>query len=232
MKPHARPARAGIASRPATGRRADTAFPVEGTAALSPLYPSAESLPETTPSDGDALDDYLTEPVRTRTAEQRRAADEAAGRRAAEREADAASAANRRKLRVAPPLPVSVARAPFVAMLLGIVVAGVVGILVLNTMINANQFRLNNLQSRQAGLDQQEQGLKEQLAHQQAPGSLVAAAKCLGLVPAGALAYIKMPNGQLVGVPQPASRTPSVTHQATSSDESTAQCIDDVMNGN
>ena len=34
-----------------------------------------------------------------------------------------------------------------------LVVAGVVGILVLTAMINANQFRLNNLQSQQAGLD-------------------------------------------------------------------------------
>jgi hypothetical protein len=219
MKPNARPARAGVATREAVARRrVDAAYPTEGSAALAPQF----------------ADDHLIdiEPVRTRSSEERRAADEAAERRAAEREANAASVANRRKLRVAPPMPVAVAKAPFVAMLLAIVVAGVVGILVLNTMINANQFRLNNLQSQQAGLDQQEQGLKEQLAHQQAPGSLVAAGKCLGLVPAGALAYLKMPNGQLVGVPQPATKTPSVTHQATSSDESTAQCIDDVMDGN
>ena len=64
-------------------------------------------------------------------------------------------------------------------------------------MINANQFRLNNLQSQQAGLNQQEQPLQEKLAQQQSPGSLVAAANKLGLVPAGTLAYIKMPNGKL-----------------------------------
>src|SRR5690349_6810564 len=41
-------------------------------------------------------------------------------------------------LTVAPPAPVSVPRAPFVALVLVVVVAGVMGILVLNTKINEN----------------------------------------------------------------------------------------------
>src|SRR6266536_684233 len=49
------------------------------------------------------------------------------------------------RLRVAPPAPVSAPRAPFVAMLLVVVVAGVLGILVLNTKINENAFRLGAL---------------------------------------------------------------------------------------
>jgi hypothetical protein len=117
---------------------------------------------------------------------------------------------------VAPPLPVTVARAPFIAMLCGVVVAGVVGILVLTAKINANQFRLDNLQSQQAGLDQQEQQLQEAIAVQQAPGNLVAAAKKLGLVPAGTLAYITLPNGKVYGLPQPASTATSVTAQSGS----------------
>jgi hypothetical protein len=207
-------------------RRAGVAYPTVGAAALAPVYE--------TEADRDFIDpSEIVEPVRSRTAAQRRAADEAAARRAAQRDADAAASTSRKRLRVAPPLPVSVARAPFVAGLIAIVVLGVVGILVLNTMINANQFRLNNLQTQQAGLDKQEQGLKEKLAHQQAPGSLVAAAKCLGLVPAGSLAYIKMPNGAVVGAPAPATRSASVTHQpAADDDPSIAACIDDAMEGN
>lgn len=231
MKTNARPTRPGMvdqSSARTTRRRgaAARAYPTEGSAALTPIYE--------TEVDGDFVDGTeVAEPVRTRTAAQRKAADEAAARRAAQRDASAASIAARRRLRVAPPLPVSVARAPFVASLIGIVVLGVIGILVLNTMINANQFRLNNLQTQQSGLDKQEQGLKDKLAHQQAPGSLVAAAKCLGLVPAGSLAYIKMPNGAFVGAPAPATRSTSVTHQpAADDDPSIAACIDDAMDGN
>jgi type II secretory pathway pseudopilin PulG len=178
-------------------------YPVDGSAALAVV-----------PEEVD-FDDLG--PVRSRTVEEREAADARAAQRAADRAAGRSATESRRRLLVAPPLPVNVARAPFVAMLIGIVVVGVVGILVLTTMINANQFRLNDLQNKQAGLNQTEQQLQQNLAQQESPGSLVAAAHKLGLVPAGTLAYIQMPDGSVVGVPQPAAKTPSVTAQTGSS---------------
>jgi hypothetical protein len=178
-------------------------FPVDGSAALAAV-----------PADVDVDVDGLG-PMRSRTVAEREAADARAAQRAADRAAGRSTAESRRRLLVAPPLPVNVARAPFVAMLIGIVVFGVVGILVLTTMINANQFRLNDLQNRQAGLNQQEQQLQQNLTQQESPGSLVAAAHKLGLVPAGTLAYIQMPDGSVVGVPQPAAKTPSVTAQTS-----------------
>jgi hypothetical protein len=159
----------------------------------------------------------LDEPLRVRTVEEREEADRRAAERAANRAAGRADLESRRRLRVAPPLPVTVARAPFVAMLCVVVVAGVVGILVLTARINANQFRLNNMQSQQAGLNQQEQSLQETLSQQQSPGNLVAAAKKLGLVPAGTIAYITLPNGKVYGLPQPSSKVPSVTAQTGTS---------------
>ena len=116
-------------------------------------------------------------------------------------------------LRVAPPAPVTVARAPFVALVLVVVVAGVLGILVLNTKINENAFRLSHLQSQRSTLNQQEQQLDQQLAALDSPNSLAAAARRLGLVPAGTPAFITMPDGTVVGVPQPATGLPSVTGQ-------------------
>jgi hypothetical protein len=171
------------------------AYPTAGSSALAPTYE----------------DDVRAEPIRTRSAEERAAADERAAKRVADREAGRVNIESRRRLRIAPPMPVNVARAPFVAFLIFIVIAGVVGILVLNTMINANQFRLNHLQDRQATLDQQQQQLQQNLAKQESPGSLVANARKLGLVPAGTLAYIQMPDGTLVGLPGPASDTTSAS---------------------
>jgi len=167
-------------SAPAKGR---VAYPTSGSGALAPIF----------------RDDEFDEPVRTRTAAERAEADERAARRAADR----AGVKDRRRLRVAPPLPVNVARAPFVALLIGLVVVGVVGILVLNTAINANQFRLNHLQSQQANLDQQEDQLKQNLDQLESPGSLLAAARSLGLVPAQSVTFLTLPNGQTVGAPQP-----------------------------
>ena len=108
-------------------------------------------------------------------------------------------------LRVAPPAPVTVARAPFVALVLVVVVAGVLGILVLNTKINENAFTLSHLQDQQSALDQQEQQLDQHLAVLEAPNSLAAAAARFGLIPSGTPAYLPLPNGQTVGVPQPAA---------------------------
>jgi len=116
-------------------------------------------------------------------------------------------------LRVTPPAPVSVPRAPFVLLVLTLVIGGVLGILLLHTKIAENAFRLNDLQQRQAMLDQQQARLERELADKAASGSLEAAAKKLGLVPAGDPAYVRMPDGQVFGVPRPATGRPSVTSQ-------------------
>lgn len=120
------------------------------------------------------------------------------------------------RLRVAPPLPVMVPRAPFIALILVLVVGGVLGILVLNTKINENSFRLDDLRREQANLDQKQQELEQQLAYYESPNNLEAAACKLGLVSAGAPAFIRLPDGQVTGVPQPASGETCVSSQQTS----------------
>ena len=106
---------------------------------------------------------------------------------------------------VAAPLPIALPRAPFLILILALVVAGVLGVLVLNTKINENSFRLNDLRNNQAALDLQEQQLQRDLADRESPGNLRAAATRLGLVPAGTPAFINLPDGRVVGVPQPAA---------------------------
>jgi outer membrane murein-binding lipoprotein Lpp len=119
----------------------------------------------------------------------------------------------RPKLRLAPSLPVSGPRVPFIVMIVVLVIAGVVGILALNQKINENAFELDKLRAQQAQLDRQEQNLDEEIALKESPGNLAAAARKLGLVPAGAPAFIRLPDGKIVGVPQPANGQPSITSQ-------------------
>jgi hypothetical protein len=104
----------------------------------------------------------------------------------------------------APALPVALPKTPFLLLLVGLVVVGVVGVLVLNTKINESSFRLDSLRSTQGALDLQEQQLQQQLDELSSPGNLRAAATRLGLVPAGTPAFISLPDGHVVGVPQPA----------------------------
>ncbi|MFE9193709.1 hypothetical protein ACFYL6_29320 [Micromonospora sp. NPDC007208] len=127
----------------------------------------------------------------------------------------AASVASPRppRLRVAPPAPISVPRAPFAALIVVLVVGGVLGILAVNTKINENAFRLERLQQQQARLDLEKQQLDKQIADAEAPGNLTAEARRLGLVDAGEPGYIRLPDGKTLEVPQPANGQPSVTSQ-------------------
>lgn len=106
--------------------------------------------------------------------------------------------------RAAPPVPVAAPRAPFVVLVLALVAAGIVGLLVLNTAINSSSLTLSRMRTQQANLDGQEQEYRRELADLESPGSLQAAATRMGLVPAGTTAYIRLPDGKVIGVPQPA----------------------------
>ncbi|SBT48233.1 hypothetical protein [Micromonospora narathiwatensis] len=131
--------------------------------------------------------------------------------RPAERAGKTGTAAPR--LRVAPPPPVSVPRAPFVGLILVLVVGGVLGILAINTKINENAFKLERLQQEQARLDVDQQQLTKEIADQEAPGNLTANARKLGLVESDDPAYMRLPDGKMIGVPHPAEGTPAITSQ-------------------
>ncbi len=111
----------------------------------------------------------------------------------------------------APPAPVALPRAPFLLMVVALVIVGVLGVLVLNTKINENSFVLDGLRLQQQSLDLQEQQLTRELQEAQSPGNLRAAAKRLGLVPAGTPAFITLPDGKILGVPTPATEPNATT---------------------
>jgi hypothetical protein len=117
------------------------------------------------------------------------------------------------RLRVAPPAPINAPRAPFIALVVAIVVAGVLGILLINTKTAENSFRIDSLQKQQAKLDSQQQDLENEIAANNSPGSLDAAARRLGLVKAESPAYIRLPDGKVFGVPTPGSGEVAVTAQ-------------------
>lgn len=100
-----------------------------------------------------------------------------------------------------PPAPVAVPRAPFVVLVLLVVVGGVLGILLLNTKINENAFVLHELRQQQVALDQREQQLEQEIAQASSTAQLAAAAQRLGLVDRRAdLAYLRLPDS---GTSQP-----------------------------
>jgi hypothetical protein len=107
------------------------------------------------------------------------------------------------RLRAAPPAPVSAPRAPFVALVLVLVLAGVIGILVLNTRIAENAFKLDALKTKQTGLDRDEERLRSDLANKESPVTLASRAKQLGLVPSRTPAFLLLPDGTKLEMPGP-----------------------------
>jgi hypothetical protein len=94
-----------------------------------------------------------------------------------------------------------------------VVIAGVLGILVLNNKINENAFTLDALHKSQNELDIKQQQLEQYIAERESPGSLAAAAAKLGLTDPGPPAFILLPDGKIIGVPRPASGPPSNASQ-------------------
>lgn len=106
-------------------------------------------------------------------------------------------------LAVAPPPPVAVPRAPFVVLVLLVVIGGVLGVLLLNTKVNENAFILHDLRQEQIVLDQRQQELEERVADADSPARLEEAARRMGLVRAERLAYLRLPEGVVVFEPPP-----------------------------
>ncbi|MFC6020386.1 hypothetical protein ACFP2T_29980 [Plantactinospora solaniradicis] len=119
--------------------------------------------------------------------------------------------ARRSRLRVTPPRPVARPRVSFVVLVLVLVVGGMLGILVVNSKVNENAFRLERLQQQQSTLDVQQQELEQKIAEAEVPGNLAARARKLGLVDSGPPAFIRLPDGRVIGVPQPAGGEPAIT---------------------
>ena len=97
------------------------------------------------------------------------------------------------------------ARIPFALLVATLLGVGLVGLLLLNTVIAEHSFRLHALQQRTAVLTLQEQQLQREIDALEAPGALAKRATELGMVPAGNPAFIRLSDGKILGVPTPAA---------------------------
>ena len=101
------------------------------------------------------------------------------------------------------------AKAPFVVAVVGLLVAGLLGLLLLNTVVAQNAFRLHDLQQQGRVLGDREQALAKQVQALQAPGAISDRALALGMVPGGVPVFLRLPDGAVLGaVTGPGSASP------------------------
>lgn len=120
---------------------------------------------------------------------------------------------HRPALRLVAPIPRSARRLPFVGVVVGLLVTGLLGLLLLNTLAAQDAFRLHHLQVQSAHLSDEQQALEVAVAHEQSPTTLAARARALGMLPGSVPAFLRLPDGRLIGavnaVPPPPAPKPA-----------------------
>lgn len=116
---------------------------------------------------------------------------------------------------VPPPAPAVAGAGVFSLVVVGILVLGMVMLLVLNTTLASGAFEISALQSQQRDLAVKEQRLLQDVARAEAPESLQAKARQLGMVPVASPVFLRLADGKVLGIPQAAQADPSLRIPAT-----------------
>ncbi|MFJ9697883.1 hypothetical protein [Kitasatospora sp. NPDC101183] len=96
-------------------------------------------------------------------------------------------------------------------LVVALLAGGLFGLLALNTALNEGSFELSRLQKQTTKATDEQQGLQHEIDQSSAPDALAKRAAELGMVPAGGMAFLDVPNGgKVVGTPGPAQDSPPV----------------------
>lgn len=102
------------------------------------------------------------------------------------------------------PSPAALGRTPFVALVVSLLAAGLLGLLVLNTALAQDAFRLHTLKQESRALEDREEALLREVEALRAPSELAARATALGMVQAGPPAFLRLSDGAVLGADTPA----------------------------
>jgi len=127
-------------------------------------------------------------------------------------------------------------RAPFVLLVVALLVGTTIGLLILNTAIAVDSLNATQLRAENAQRAQEVQRLEQQVVAASTPAEIARAAMASGLVPAGPAAYLVLgPDGTSVlrGIPEPAQGADDEatgdegTDEAATDDEATDEAVTD-----
>ena len=127
-----------------------------------------------------------------------------------------------RSLRVVAPRPAE-GNGFFLALCVALVLAGFVGVLVLNTAMAKGSYTMRDLQHRSDELTDTQDALRHTIDGLSGPGPLAKRARELGMVPAATPAFLRLSDGKVLGVAKKAKQdsTFSVVTEPTAPTRST-----------
>jgi len=117
-------------------------------------------------------------------------------------------------LRLVRPVRSRARRAPFVVVVLTVLGVGLVGLIVLSTVLQAQSFEAAKLDRQAAALETQQQAIAREVDRLQSPANVAGRAIAIGMVPNANPAFLRLEDGKILGKPQaaePGSNIRSVT---------------------
>lgn len=110
-----------------------------------------------------------------------------------------------RALRLVGPVSSRARKAPFVVVVLMIVSAGLVGLILMSTVLQAQSFEISKLSTQTDSLETRHQALSREVDRMQSPSSIASRALRLGMVPNANPVFLRLSDGKVIGKAKPAA---------------------------
>lgn len=121
-----------------------------------------------------------------------------------QRSGSARRPAAKASLRLVRPVANRARRTPFVVVLLGMIGAGLVGLIMVSTYMQAQAFELQRLTDQARDLRTEQAALRRQLNDLESPRNLGREALTYGMVPSRTPVYLRLSDGRVIGHAEPA----------------------------
>ena len=120
------------------------------------------------------------------------------------------------RLRVVTGAPLRRGGAVLVIICATLLAGGLIGVLLLNTALAQGSFTLHDLRTTSEQLNDAQGALNQSLEASRSPANLARRAAGMGMVPAQSAAFLRLSDGKVIGVAEPASPGHSLTVVGTS----------------
>lgn len=104
-------------------------------------------------------------------------------------------------LRLVRPVQSRARKAPFVVVVLSVVSVGLVGLIIMSTVLQAQSFESSKLKREARTLTTQQQALNREVERLQSPANVAREAIAIGMVPNANPAFLRLSDGKVLGKP-------------------------------
>jgi cell division protein FtsB len=107
-------------------------------------------------------------------------------------------------LRLVRPVRSRARRAPFVVVVLTVLGSGLVGLILMSTVLQAQSFQAARLDRQATALETRQQAIAREVERLQSPANVASRAIAIGMVPNANPAFLRLSDGRILGKPVPA----------------------------